>query len=46
MVEKRKTRFKEGDIFDTVEKETLVEREVKTRENCRMAQRSWRKMVR
>jgi hypothetical protein len=33
IVEKRNPRFKEGEIFDPVEKEILVEREVKTREN-------------
>jgi hypothetical protein len=44
IVEKRNPRFKEGEKFDTVEKEILVEREVKTRENRRTAQRSWRKM--
>jgi hypothetical protein len=46
IVENRNPRFKEGEIFDPVEKEILVEREVKTRENGRMAQRSWRKMGR
>jgi hypothetical protein len=46
IVEKIDPRFKEGEVFDPVEKETLVEREVKTRENCRTAQGSWRKMGR
>jgi hypothetical protein len=46
IVEKRNPRFKEGEIFDPVEKEILVEREVKTRKNRRTAQRSWRKMGR
>jgi hypothetical protein len=45
-VEKRNPRFKEGEIFDPVEEEILVERELKTRENRRTAQRSWRKMLR
>jgi hypothetical protein len=36
--------FKEGQIFHPVEKEILVERELKTRENCWTAQWSWRKM--
>jgi hypothetical protein len=45
-VEKRNPRFKEGEIFDPVEKEILVEREVKLRENRQTAQRSWRKMGR
>jgi hypothetical protein len=44
IVEKRNPRFKEGEVFDPVEKENLVEREVKTREDCRTAQRSRRKM--
>jgi hypothetical protein len=43
-VEKKNPRFKEGEIFDPVEKKILVERELKTRENRRTAQRSWRKM--
>jgi hypothetical protein len=46
IVEKRNPRFKDGEIFDRVEKEILVEREVKTRENRRTAQQSWRKMGR
>jgi hypothetical protein len=46
IVEKRNSRFKKVEIFDRVEKEILVEREVKTRENRRTAQRSWRKMGR
>jgi hypothetical protein len=46
IVEKRSPRLKDGEIFDPVEKELLVEREVKTHENCRMAQLSWRKMGR
>jgi hypothetical protein len=46
IVEKRNPRFKEGGIFDPVEKEIYVEREVKTCENRRMAQRSWRRMGR
>jgi hypothetical protein len=45
-VEKRNPRLKDGEIFDPVEKEILVEKEVKTRENRRTAQRSWRKMGR
>jgi hypothetical protein len=45
-VEKKNPRFKEGEIFDPVEKKILVERELKTRENRRTAQRSWRKMGR
>jgi hypothetical protein len=32
------------EIFDPVEQEILVEKEVKTRKNRRTAQRSWRKM--
>jgi hypothetical protein len=31
IVEKRNPRYKEGEIFDTVEKEVLVEKEVKVR---------------
>jgi hypothetical protein len=46
IVVKRNPRFKDGDIFRPVEKEILVEREAKTRENRRTAQRSWRKMGR
>jgi hypothetical protein len=46
IVEKRNPRFKEGEIFDPVEKDILVEREVTMRENRRTAQRSWRKMGR
>jgi hypothetical protein len=46
IVEKRNHRYKEGEIFDPVEKETLVEMEVETRENRRTAQRSRRKMGR
>jgi hypothetical protein len=46
IVEKRNARFKEGKIFDPVEKEILVERELKTRENRRTTQQSWRKMGR
>jgi hypothetical protein len=45
-LEKRNLRFKEEEIFDSVEKEILVERELKTRENHRTAQWSWRKMGR
>jgi hypothetical protein len=46
IVEKRNPRFKDGDIFDPVDKEILVERDLKTRENRRTAQRSWRNMGR
>jgi hypothetical protein len=46
IVGKSNPRFKEGTIFDPMEKEILVEREVKTRENQRTAHRSWRKMGR
>jgi hypothetical protein len=46
ILEKRNPRFKDGEIFDPVEKEILVERELKTHENCLTAQRSWRKMGR
>jgi hypothetical protein len=46
IVEKRNPRFKDGEIFDPVEKEILVERELKTRENRRTAHRLWRKMGR
>jgi hypothetical protein len=44
IVEKRNSRFKDGEIFDPVEKEILVEKEVNTRENRRTAQRPWQKM--
>jgi hypothetical protein len=46
IVEKRNPGYKEGDIFDPVEKEILVEEEVKVRDNRKMAQRLWRKMGR
>jgi hypothetical protein len=45
-MEKRNPRFKDGEIFDPVEKEILVKNEVTTRDNHRTAQRSWRKMGR
>jgi hypothetical protein len=44
IVEKRKPRYKEGEIFDPAEKEILVEKEVKVRENRKTAQRLRRKM--
>jgi hypothetical protein len=44
IIEKRNPRYTEGGIFDLVEKEFLVEKEVKVRENRKTAQRSWRKM--
>jgi hypothetical protein len=44
IVEKRNPRLKDGEIFDPVETEILVERELKTRENRHTAQRPWRKM--
>jgi hypothetical protein len=44
IVEKRNPRFKDGEIFDPVEKEILMEKEVKTRKNHRTEQRSWRNM--
>jgi hypothetical protein len=44
IVEKSNPRYKEGEIFDPVEKEILVEKEFKLRENRKTAQRSWRKM--
>jgi hypothetical protein len=46
MVENINPRSKDRKIFDPVEKEILVEREVKTRKNRRTAQRSWRKVGR
>jgi hypothetical protein len=46
IVEKSNPRYKEGGIFDPVEKEILVEKEVKVRENRKTAQRSWRKLGR
>jgi hypothetical protein len=46
IVEKRNPGYKEGGIFDPAEKEILVEKEVKVRDNRKTAQRSWRKMVR
>jgi hypothetical protein len=46
IVEKRNPIFKDGKIFYPVEKEILMEREVKIREHRRTAQRSWRKMGR
>jgi hypothetical protein len=46
IVEKRNPRYKEGGIFDPVEKEILVEKEVKVSENRKTAQRLWRKMGR
>jgi hypothetical protein len=46
IVEKRNPRLKEGEIFDPVEKEILVKRELKTSENRWTAQQSWRKMGR
>jgi hypothetical protein len=46
IAEKINSRFKDGEIFDPVEKEILVEREVKTRENRQTVQRLWRKMGR
>jgi hypothetical protein len=33
IVDKRNPRFKDGEIFEAVEKESLVEKEVKTRDN-------------
>jgi hypothetical protein len=39
-VEKRNPRFKDGEIFDPVGKDIVVEREVKTREKRQMAQRA------
>jgi hypothetical protein len=44
IVEKMNPRYKQGEIFDPVEKEILVEKEVKVRENRKTAQRSWMKM--
>jgi hypothetical protein len=44
IAEKIDPRFKDGDIFDPVETEILVQREVKTCENLRTAQLSRRKM--
>jgi hypothetical protein len=41
IAEKRNPRFKDGETFDPVQKEILVEKEVKTRKNRRAAQRSW-----
>jgi hypothetical protein len=41
IVEKRNHRFKDGEIFDPVEKEIFVEKEVKTLNNRQTAQRSW-----
>jgi hypothetical protein len=46
IVGKRNPGYKEGEIFDVVEKEILVEEEVKVRENRKTAQRSWRNMGR
>jgi hypothetical protein len=46
IVEKRNPGYKEVEIFDPVEKEILVEKEVKVRDNRKTAQRSWRKMGR
>jgi hypothetical protein len=46
IVDNRNPRYKEGGIFDPVEKEILVEKEVKVRENRKRAQRSWRKLSR
>jgi hypothetical protein len=43
VVEKRNPRYKEGGVFDPVEKEILVEKEVKVCENRKTAQRLWRK---
>jgi hypothetical protein len=38
--------YKEGEIFDPVEKEILVEKEVKVHDNSKTTQQSWRKMGR
>jgi hypothetical protein len=46
IVEKRNPWYKEGEVFDPVEKEILVEKEVKVRENWKTAQRSLQKMGR
>jgi hypothetical protein len=46
IVENRNPIFKDGEIFDPVEKEILVENEVKTRKNRRTAQQSWQNMGR
>jgi hypothetical protein len=46
IIEKRNPRYKEGGVFDSVEKEILVEKEVKVRKNRKTAQRSWRKLGR
>jgi hypothetical protein len=46
MVENRNPRYNEGEIFDPVEKEILVEKEVKVRKNRKAAQRLWRKLGR
>jgi hypothetical protein len=43
ILEKRNPGYKEGGIFDPVENEILVEKEVKVPENWKTAQRSWRK---
>jgi hypothetical protein len=44
IVEKRNPGYKEGEIFDRVENEILVEKEVKVRDNSKTAQISLRKM--
>jgi hypothetical protein len=44
ILEKRNPGYKEGEILDPVEKEILVEKEVKVRDNRKTAQRSWRNM--
>jgi hypothetical protein len=44
IVEKRNPRYKDREIFDPVEKEILVVKEVKVRENRETAQISRRKM--
>jgi hypothetical protein len=46
IVEKKNPRYKEGEIFDPVEKEILVEKEIKARKNRKTAQRSWIKLGR
>jgi hypothetical protein len=46
IAEKRNPGYKEGEIFDPAEKEILLEKEVKVRENRKTSQRLWRKMGR
>jgi hypothetical protein len=46
IIKEEPTKKKEGEIFDPVEKEILVEKKVKVHENRKTAQRSWRKMGR